>query len=91
LYLDLFFKETHKSIFQQKSKILHIFRGLCIISIFCLNFCVTNKVHLWYVSIYHLSSLRLQLHSHLLNWQSEGYIWNIKFPANKTLLPWKIK
>ena len=33
----------YKSIFWQKFKILHIFRGLCIISTFCLNFCTTNN------------------------------------------------
>jgi hypothetical protein len=34
--------QIYKSIFRQK------FRGLCIISTFCLNFCATNKFHLWY-------------------------------------------
>ena len=83
---------SYKSIFKQKFKILHIFRGLCIISTFRPNFCTTNKVHLWYVSMYHFPSLRFQLHSHFLNWQwsLEGYIWEIKSPANRILLPWKI-
>src|SRR6267154_6834005 len=35
-----------KAFFWQKFKILNIFKGLCIISTFCLNFCAGNKVHL---------------------------------------------
>jgi len=38
----------YKSIFLQQIKILHIFRSLCIIQTFCLNFYVPNKVHLWW-------------------------------------------
>ena len=40
-------KKLYKSIFWQQFKILGIFVGLCMISSFCLNFCATNKVHLY--------------------------------------------
>ena len=37
---------AYDGIYQQKFEVLHIFRSLCIISTFYLNFCVTNEVHI---------------------------------------------
>ena len=76
-----------KAFFWQKFKILHIFRGLYIISTFCLTFWNQQNSSL----ICQYPSLRFQLHSHFLNWQwLSDYIWDIKMPANIILLPWKI-
>ena len=78
---------AYKRFFWQKIKILHIFRGFHIISTFCLTFCNQQSSSL----ICQYPSLRFQLHSHFLNWQwLSDYIWDIKMPANRILLPWKI-
>jgi hypothetical protein len=40
--------------------------------------------------VHYFNFLSELLHNQQWQWPPEGYIWNIKFPANRILLPWKI-
>ena len=77
-------------IYRQKFEVLHIFRSLCIISTFYLNFCVTNEIHVGRQPFYHIVWLYLQ--NHVLYFLNPK-VCALKFTKGKLLIstgktPW---